>query len=133
MFVACDGLSIIPIFLASDYATCKDLLYICIDCVSCLFRMQEREAIIKRYHTTPRNQYFRLFLNVNLVERLSKVLVSMLSIKPGEQQEQEIQKGYILQASDILKLFSTGDSLVKTRICTPEIIGSTVSFKMSHC
>jgi len=114
MFVACRGLSLLVGFLEPDYIKNKELIHIAIDCIASIFKLQNQTP-------TPKNEYFHLFVQCGLLERLSTCLVSILKV-PNVGQSKDVERNYIEKTSKIFKVFSLGDSDVKLRICNNDVL-----------
>jgi len=124
MFVACRGLSLLVEFLEPNYQTSRELVNIAVDCIFDIFRTQFQA-------TTPKNEYFHLFMGVGFIERLSVTLVNL--IKSGPQKSTDLgfdaDEEYTLveKSAKLLQVFSAGDSDVKARICSKDVLNSNIS------
>jgi len=75
----------------------------------------------------PKNEFFHLFLNSGLLERLSATLVNLLNQEGNDSFDREgldedEDQTYIEKAARIFKVFSMGDSDVKLRICSKNVL-----------
>jgi hypothetical protein len=114
MFIACDGLSILISFLSEPYHShlTKNLIFNAIDCVRHVFDSTFQ----------PKNDFCRLFCKFKLLPPLIRILVEVaMDSQLGSQHE------FLLKISQILHLFSQGDTVVKQQFAQPRIIAPMLS------
>eukprot|EP01114_Cavostelium_apophysatum_P023823 TRINITY_DN90_c0_g1_i3.p1 TRINITY_DN90_c0_g1~~TRINITY_DN90_c0_g1_i3.p1 ORF type:complete len:1113 (+),score=446.88 TRINITY_DN90_c0_g1_i3:1211-4549(+) len=123
MFVACRGLSLLVDFLEDDYEKSRELVHLSVDCIASIFKTQGQTA-------TPKNEFFHLFLNFGLLERLSATLLNIIKSDSHKDDsddgfgEEDDEKNYSEKVTKIFKVFSMGDSDVKLRICSKNVVTS---------
>ncbi len=114
MFIACDGLSILISFLSEPYHShlTKNLIFNAIDCVRHVFDSTFQ----------PKNDFCRLFCKFKLLPPLIHILVevAMDSQLPSQHE-------FLLKISQILHLFSQGDTVVKQQFAQPSLIARMLS------
>ena len=114
MFIACDGLSILISFLGEPYHShlTKNLIFNAIDCVRHVFDSTFQ----------PKNDFCRLFCTLRLLPPLIRVLVEV-----AMDAQLQSQHEFLLKISQILHLFSQGDTVVKQQLAQPRIIAPMLS------
>ena len=73
----------------------------------------------------PANEYYHLFLDAGILERLSTALLHLIADEnknPTTEEEEEIS--YIRKVTEVFRALSTGDAEVKLRMCSKDILGS---------
>lgn len=83
---------------------------------------------------TPKNEFFHLFLTVGLLERLSATLVNLSSphLVIVEEDTDIDGETCLEKVAGIFKVFSTGDSDVKGRICSKYVLTSELQHHKNH-
>ena len=114
MFIACDGLSILIAFLSEPYPDHlgKNLIFNAIDCVRHVFDSTFQ----------PKNDFCRLFCKFKLLPPLVRIMVEV-----AVDSSLATQHEFLLKISQILHLFSQGDSVVKQQFAQPRIIAPMLS------
>lgn len=78
---------------------------------------------------TPKNEYLHLFANAGLLERMSVTLRNLVTEaykhnNASTDDDAEEDTSYLEKLTKICKVFSMGDSDVKLRICSKEVLSS---------
>lgn len=125
IFIACRGLVLLCDFLEPDFKRNSVLLHIALSSISAIFNVHSSKISL------PKNEFFHLFVNIGLTEKLNALLVPLVEAHKRELQMGEISKrkeelSDLQMVLELFRVFSKGDSDVKQRIGRPEILKNIV-------